>query len=145
MEVTKENIEFIKRRLKDYGYYTEAIRKSDIKLIELRERIKDCYKASGVSYDGILNSSDPNYSRTNELVNEEYSEVLYKEELMKKRNHLALDNLLNQLSNEQYDLIRLHYFEGYSQNYIAVNKQYKYIEALKRKMKKTIVFLVKKY
>lgn len=145
MEVNKENIEFMKRRLKDYGYYTEAIKRSEVKLIDLRERIKDCYKASGVSYDGILNSSDPNYSRTNELVNEEYSEVLHMEELIKKRKHLGLDNLLNMLSKEQHDLIRLHYFEGYSQNYIAVNKQYKYIEALKRKIKKTIIFLVKKY
>lgn len=145
MEVNKENIEFMKRRLKDYGYYSDAINNSEIKLIDLRESIKDCYKASGVSYDGVMNNSDPNYSRVVDLIETEYGEVLHKKDLEKKRSSLGLDKLLPMLTKEQRELIELHYFKGYSQNFIAVNKQYNYIEQVKRKIKKTIIFLVKKY
>lgn len=145
MEVTKENIEFMKRQLQNYGYYSAAIFRSDAKLIDLRERIKDCYKASGVSYDGILNSSDPNYSYTNELVNEEYGELLNMNELKKKRDALGLNKLLPLLSKEQSELIRLHYFEGYSQGYIAVNKQYSTREKVTKRIRKAVIFLVKNY
>ncbi len=145
MDVSKENIEFMKRQLMNYGYYSNAIKRSEIKLLDLRERIEDCYRASGVSYDGVLNSSNPYFSHTNELINEEYGEVLNKQELEKKRNELGLDDLLKQLSKEQYELIDLHFFNGLSQGYIAINKQYKYVEQVKRKLRKTLIFLVKKY
>ena len=145
MEVNKENIEFLKRKLKDYGYYTEAIEKSEARLLDLRDRIQDCYKASGVSYDGILNSSDPNYSRTVELISEEYGEVLNREELIRKRSSLGLDELLKMLTKEQYELIDLHFFQGYSQGFIAVNKQYAYKERVTKKIRKTVIFLVKKF
>lgn len=145
MEVNQENIEFIKRKLKDYKYYTDAINECDIKLIDLRESIKECYKASGVSYDSVLSNGDPNYSRVVELINKEYSVVLHKEGLEKKRDALGLNDLLPMLSDEQRELIELHYFKGYSQNFIAVNKQYNYIEVIKRKLKKAIIFLVKRY
>lgn len=145
MEVNKENVEFIKRKLVDYGYYTKAIEKCEAKLLDLRDRIQDCYKASGVSYDEMLNSSNPNYSRVVELINEEYGEVLNKEEFIKKRDSLGLNDLLQMLTKEQYELIDLHFFQGYSQGFIAINKQYAYRERVTKKIKKTVIFLVKKY
>lgn len=145
MEVNKDNIEFMKRRLKDYGYYTKKIEECQRKLDDITLRFQDCYQVSGLRYDQPMNSSNPYFSRIQSILNEEGEVQTKKEDWEQKRNALKLDHLLYRLSKDSRELIELHYFREMSQNYIAVNKQYKYIEALKRKIKRIIVFLVKNY
>ena len=145
MEVNKENIEFVKLKLREYGYYTKRIEECQRELDDISSRIKDCYHVSGLRYDQPMNSSNPYFSRIHNILLEEGEVQTKKDNWQQKRNELNLDNLLSLLNAESYELVKLHYFDNFSQGYIAVNKQYSTREKLTKKFKRIVTFLVKRY
>lgn len=145
MNVTKENREFIKRKLFDYGYYTNKINECERKLIDVRESINDCCFVHGVRYDKPKNEKNVNHSRIHDLVMEEGELLDQLKKYENERYSLGLDNILESLNDELKELVNLYFIKGYSHNYITTKKQYDYVELVKRKINKALKIIINAY
>lgn len=147
MELNTANLEYFKRNLKHYGYYLKKIEECERKLLDVRESIKDCRYATSLSYSTIFskNNQPRNNSRIHDLLMEEGD---LQHQILKyndRKDQLNLDPLFELLNDEEFEIIKLHYFEGYTHDFIAVNKQYKAREILTKKIKRILQRMLKNY
>ena len=120
----KEAIEQLKRDLRTYGYYKGRIREVESELYNLSQQIKDCYKASGISYGEPMSSSNPKHPRVTSLINEEADLLLERKRYIDDIGRLGIDEKLKVLNDVQLKIVQAIYFDGLSYRFIASQMNY---------------------
>lgn len=145
MEVSKDNYEFMKRRLMDYFFYRNKIKECENELLEIRDSINYCHGVSSVRYTDTK-TKNKNYkdSKIHKLLMEE-SQI--KSRMCKYKdlqNGLKLDDILKSLDKRAKYIFKMHYIENKSFESIDILQE-KYINYSKRLHKKIVESITEKY
>lgn len=143
-EITKEDIEQLKRDLYSYGYYTKCIDEVKAKLYDVSQRLKDRERVQGISFGEKVGNSDPYHPSIAALIYEEEGLQIELKELENKRSTLGLDVIEEYLTSEEFKIITAHFFDRLSYSYIQANMSYSYDEKVKRITKIGLKKILKK-
>lgn len=131
-EISKEDIEQLKRDLYTYGYYEKKIKYLQLKLQEVNMQLKDKESVRGIRYDSQCISKDPYYSSVVDLIYQEEGIRIERDTFIEKKKRLGFERLSEVLTKMEYEIIEAHFFNGLSYSVISVNKGFLYPEHSKK-------------